>query len=94
MPSNVAEGFCRRSTKAYLHHVAIALGSQAEIETCLEICRRLDLIGQSDFQAISNLAAETGRLLSGLHAALKEKIRRGRSPRPQPAVLSPQPLSP
>jgi four helix bundle protein len=33
VPSNVAEGYCRRTTGAYAHHVTIALGSQGEIET-------------------------------------------------------------
>jgi hypothetical protein len=27
VPSNVAEGYCRRKTKVYLQHVRIALGS-------------------------------------------------------------------
>jgi four helix bundle protein len=31
IPSNIAEGHGRRSTKAYLNHVSIAIGSQAEL---------------------------------------------------------------
>ena len=30
IPANVAEGYCRRNTKVYAHHVSVALGSHAE----------------------------------------------------------------
>jgi four helix bundle protein len=33
IPSNIAEGHARESTKEYLHHVSFALGSLAELET-------------------------------------------------------------
>lgn len=41
MPSNVAEGACRRTTGAFVNHVSIALGSHGEVETCVEIALRL-----------------------------------------------------
>src|SRR4051812_24090611 len=41
VPLNIAEGACRRTTGAFLNHVSIALGSHAELETCLEIAMRL-----------------------------------------------------
>src|SRR5437588_620934 len=44
IPSNVAEGYCRRRTKVYVNHVSIALGSHAELETCIEIASRLGFI--------------------------------------------------
>jgi four helix bundle protein len=37
IPSNVAEGCCRRNTKVYANHVAISLGSHGELETCIEL---------------------------------------------------------
>jgi len=40
MPSNVAEGWARRSTLVYINHVDIAIGSHAELETCVEAARR------------------------------------------------------
>jgi four helix bundle protein len=33
IPSNVAEGWARRSIRTYANHVSIALGSHAEVET-------------------------------------------------------------
>ena len=47
IPSNVAEGACRRTTNAYINHVSIALGSHAELETCVEIAFRLSYLSAS-----------------------------------------------
>jgi len=33
IPSNIAEGHSRSSRQAYLYHLDVALGSQAEVET-------------------------------------------------------------
>jgi four helix bundle protein len=40
VPSNIAEGHARRSLRAYLNHLGIALGSLGELDTELEIARR------------------------------------------------------
>src|SRR5438552_14165256 len=42
IPSNVAEGH-RHGTNAYRHYIIMALGSQAECETQLELASRLKL---------------------------------------------------
>ena len=39
IPSNVAEGFNRRHNKEYRQFLYIALGSCAELETQIEVCR-------------------------------------------------------
>jgi four helix bundle protein len=70
IPSNVAEGFSRRSRGAYRAHVAIALGSQAEVETQLELCQRLSLMPPSLIRELNSLAEEIGRLLFGLWRSL------------------------
>src|SRR6266511_3064789 len=48
IPSNVAEGHCRRTTKVYANHVSIALGSHGELETCVELASRLGFVSPSD----------------------------------------------
>jgi four helix bundle protein len=75
IPSNIAEGYQRRSTGAYLHHLSISLGSQGELETQLEISRRLGLRSDSDVRAVITETEEVGRMLY----ALVESVRR--SPR-------------
>ena len=65
-----AEGFHRRSRGAYRAHVAIALGSNAEVQTFLELCRRLALIEQSAIGELVSLSEEIGRLLYGLWRSL------------------------
>ncbi|MFO0790246.1 MAG: four helix bundle protein [Pirellulales bacterium] len=42
VPSNIAEGHARLSTREYIRHVATALGSLAERETQLHISRDLN----------------------------------------------------
>lgn len=78
IPSNVAEGCCRKSTKAFANHVSIALGSHAELETCLELAVRLKVVDQRAHQRSVEPIALTGRLLNGLHRSLKAKLARRR----------------
>ena len=71
IPVNIAEGAARKSDGVYRNHVAIALGSHAELETCLEIARRLEYLDEATFGLIAKAAARAGQLLSGLHRSLK-----------------------
>jgi len=48
IPSNVAEGACRLRTRAFVNHVGIALGSLAEVETCVEVALRLDYLAPDE----------------------------------------------
>jgi four helix bundle protein len=67
VPSNLAEGHCRRSTKAYANHVSIALGSHAELETCIEVASRLGFISPTEKKNTIIASDSVGRLLNGLH---------------------------
>jgi four helix bundle protein len=79
IPANVAEGQSRRSDGAFLNHVSIAIGSQAELETLLEACRRLKFGEVSLLERCESLARETGRMLYGLHASLHRSRARKRA---------------
>jgi four helix bundle protein len=74
VPSNVAEGYCRRSDRVYAHHVSIALGSHAEVETCIDLANRLGFITVAQRAPLDRRAGTVGRLLSGLHRSLEVKI--------------------
>ncbi len=76
IPSNVAEGCCRKLTRVYLNHVSIALGSHAEVETCAEIAFRLGLLSSDDRRSLGRLCDSTGRLLNGLYRSLETKLAR------------------
>ena len=73
IPANVAEGFSRHPRGAYRSHVAIALGSQAELQTHVELCRRLKLLTVPVLDELETQADDVGRLLYGLWKSLKGK---------------------
>jgi len=78
IPSNIAEGFNRHSRGAYLNHVGIALGSQAEVSTQVEVAVRLGFATQTRGTMTADLADEVGCLLHNLGRALENGARKGR----------------
>jgi len=74
IPSNVAEGCCRKLTKVYINHVSIALGSHAEIETCLEVSARLGFVKDAENRRLLAVCDSVGRLLNGLYRSLEIKL--------------------
>src|SRR5262245_44492894 len=75
IPSNVAEGYCRRSTKVYANHVSIALGSHGELETCTELALRLGFLTKAEYSDLESQLGSIGRLLNALHQSLEQRIR-------------------
>ena len=71
--SNIAEGNSRRSRQAYLNHLSIALGSQSELETQVELSRRLALLPDQSAQGVLELAGVVGRMLHALIRSLEQK---------------------
>jgi len=71
--SNIAEGHSRRSRQAYLNHLSIALGSQAEVETQIDLSCRLGFISKQSSEEILLLAGQVGRMLHALVASLERK---------------------
>ncbi len=69
IPSNISEGH-QQGTRAYRHHLLIALGCQAECETQLELLRRLKLAPAQEIHAVMETAQRTGRILHGLLRSL------------------------
>ncbi len=84
IPSNIAEGHRPRSRKIYIRHLKIALGSQAELETDIELACRLRLVGESEAAETKALAQEVGRLLHGLVRALERPFPAPHPPTPNP----------
>ena len=77
IPSNVAEGKAVGGQR-YRRHVKIALGSDAELQTQIELAKRLGMLNDADADELLERTAEIGRMLAGLFSALpKTKKRRG-----------------
>lgn len=70
IPSNIAEGHARESTKEYLQHLSIAQASLAELETQLEIARQLNYISEADITSLLEKTSSLGRQLFALRNAL------------------------
>jgi four helix bundle protein len=75
VPANIAEGYGRVHRAEYAHHVSIARGSLKETETHLLIARRLRYITDAQLAPPIAVAAEVGRLITRLLAALQVKDR-------------------
>lgn len=74
IPSNIAEGHARDSTKEFLRFVSIAMGSLAEIETQLILSNRLNYIEEDKLGTLFGQTGEIGRMLRGLQHSLKAKL--------------------
>jgi four helix bundle protein len=71
VPSNIGEGRRRKSQRAFVYHLDVALGSQGEVEVQLEIARRIGLLAEEDYQSLRKHAEEVGKMLNGLIASLE-----------------------
>lgn len=67
--ANVAEGHAR-SRRAFVHHLSIALGSEAEVQTYLELILRLELVDEILVADARANARSVGRMLTALRRAL------------------------
>jgi four helix bundle protein len=73
VPSNISEGQAR-SGRASLNHVAIALGSLAELDTQLEVAVRLTYVSLARTADLRNLIGSDRRLLYGLRRAKRANL--------------------
>ena len=80
IPSNIAEGHARESTKEYLHHLSIAQASLAELETQLEIAKQLNYISAEEAIWLLEKITSLGRQLFALRNALINPKAKAASP--------------
>ncbi|WP_373545497.1 four helix bundle protein [Chamaesiphon sp.] len=74
IPSNIAEGQGRDSTKEFLHFLAIAFGSICELETQLLLAHRFSYLSDNDLQIILATLTSTSKTTRNLQKALKLKL--------------------
>ena len=70
IPSNIAEGQARSSSKEFAHFLSIALGSLAELETQLVLAQRFEYLNNEDANLMLQQAEEIAKMLKGLQKSL------------------------
>jgi four helix bundle protein len=73
IPSNIAEGFGRRTTADFLRSLYIAYGSICELETQVLLSSKLDYLTQAQADCLFQAAGDTERLTKALIRALEQK---------------------
>ena len=73
VPSNIAEGYARRSTKEFIPFLRAARGSMAELETQLLLAQRVGYLADSDITGLQDQIEEIGRILHAVVAALHRR---------------------
>lgn len=72
IPSNIAEGSRRNTKKDYRHYIMTAYGSGAELETQIEIAKRVLMDCFLDFTKVDSLLDEVMRMLNKLAETLEQ----------------------
>ena len=78
IPANIAEGWAR-PTRVYINHLGMALGSEAELKTQLNLVVRMKYLTEAEIAPLLSQASEVGRMLRGLIKSLRQHLElRGR----------------
>ena len=85
--SNIAEGAARQTKKEFAHYLHIAQGSLSELDTQLEIAKRLNFLSDEQWHTLDQQINHIDKLLSGL-------IKYVKSGKPQRTPPYPSPLTP
>ncbi len=71
IPSNIAEGFGRKSDGDFSRFLSIALGSNYEVQTQLEIAKNIGLLTESKLIPLIGELEEIDRMIKSLKSKLK-----------------------
>jgi len=72
IPSNIAEGRAIGGGR-FLYHLRIAIGSEAEVQTQIELATRRGYLTPAHGRVLLDNSAEVGRMLHGLLNALEAR---------------------
>jgi four helix bundle protein len=76
IPSNIAEGAARNSSRELFHYLGIAIGSLAELETQVELAARLGYISKDPAALIQ--VRRVGRLVNALRNSFGNRTSKDR----------------
>jgi four helix bundle protein len=71
IPSNLAEGSGRKNTKEYIYFLYISKGSLSELETQLEISKRLGYLNADEIESIHQKIKYLSSMMAKLIQSLK-----------------------
>ena len=77
IPANIAEGRGREHLGDYLRHLSFSNGSLMELETHFLIAVELGYVSRDQISPVMNMAAEVGRMLTGLTRKLRGPLTPG-----------------
>jgi len=72
IPSNIAEGAARNTSKDFSHFLAITLGSIAELETQLIISNNLGYLNREQFEELTSSLISIRKMTLGLKKSLNK----------------------
>ena len=81
IPSNIAEGHGRHTDKEFIKFLSISRGSLFELETQLEICRRLNYMDMVCLTPVMNKITEISKMLNSLISYRKNNEEKDLSPK-------------
>ncbi len=73
VPSNIAEGYGRKTTPEYIQALYVAYGSNCELETQILLSGDLNYIIVEDMKKLQNEMGEVERMLKALIKSLENK---------------------
>jgi four helix bundle protein len=74
IPSNIAEGYGRRTTSDYIRLLHIAYGSNCELETQTMLSGDLDYVDRAILKDLEDKIHEVERMLNALIKSLKKTL--------------------
>ena len=78
--SNIAEGAARTSSKEFVQFLYISLGSASELDTQIEIARKIGLGNTPDIESLQLKVNGISRMLQGLIRSVKTRSSKNQSP--------------
>lgn len=74
VPSNIARGQGRDSTKDFIRYLSIAYGSLMETETQILIAEMREYVSSDNYRNVLEKSADVGSLVNGLSRSLVKKL--------------------
>jgi len=73
IPSNIAEGFGRKSQQDFIRFLKISMGSLFELQTQLRIAKNLEYLEEGKFNHVFEETREIERMLSAFIQSITDK---------------------